>query len=734
MPDGDRLALVVGCGSYDDPSLQALEATLTDVGAIEAVLKDENVCRFTSYNSIINGSKSAGEREVHRFLKSAPFDSLLLLYFTGHGIKDEQGSLYFAQKDTESELLESTAVSADFIRRQMDACPSNRKVLLLDCCFAGAFPKGAKAGRGVVDIEDQFAGEVRKGRGFFVISATGEFQFAYSAGNQLEAISDKPEPSVFTKHLVHGLSTGEADTDNNGLIKVNELFDYLQRKVGAERPGQTPKMVADVEEDFVLALVPAERGDDVVESIEVDPAEAKMGSTASHQLPDGETARIDIKPGSKSGDKVVLTGLGKPGRHGGTDGDLVLEIKVAARQPVAGANIFARTSVSAEDADLGTITVVRYAAGELSLEIPPGTLDGDTIEILGKGQTGQHGGPAGRLVVTVEVEPGLPERGKDLDFELEVTPEEAATGCRKSIETPSGDIFDFEVPAGSPDGFLFPAKLGLGYAGRYGGQAGDLIVRLKLDYPKPEDYEYLLDLSAEEAGEGAVKVISGQWGRFEYAVPKNSKDGRVVRIKGMGGASLYGQPSGDLVITYSVLAPTPEPEADSSPDAKQKLGEPSRKRKGPSAKAVTEGTQPEVETEVKSNEVAVANSPATARVAELTLLLDSEQRELWSAEADLQSGKVNSVPAGLGTLVFFPVFIYLLYLGIHKFFSLPDMPKQISDFVLLYLPLVAIVIGGILVIGAIAIVFEALRASAKRIGLRSRVAHLKTEIAKLSKK
>ncbi|HVT14390.1 MAG TPA: DnaJ C-terminal domain-containing protein [Fimbriimonadaceae bacterium] len=694
MPSEDRLALVVGCGSYDDPSLEALQATLTDVGAIEAVLKDERICRFSSCKAIVDQSKAVVEREVHRFLKAAPFDSLVLLYFTGHGIKDENGALYFAQKDTESELLESTAVSADFIRRQMDACTSGRKVLLLDCCFAGAFPRGSKAGRGAVDIEGQFAGEIRRGRGFFVISATGEFQYAYSsAGTHVEPISGAPQPSVFTRHLVHGLQTGEADTDDNGLIKVGELFDYLQKKVGAERPGQTPKMAADVEEDFVLALVPAKQGPDLVLPLEIEPAEAQAGVSLEPTLPDGSKAIVSVPAGSAEGSRIVLPGLGEPGSHGGKPGDLVFEIKFATKQPVAGENLFAKVALSAEEAEDGCVAAVRYASGVISLEVPPGTGDGDVFTVAGRGLPGRHGGSAGSLVVTVEVAPGIPEKGKDYVYELTLSPEEAAAGCAKTIDTPSGESFTVEIAAGTTDGSELPAKLGLGYPGRFGGQAGNLLVHVKIAYPAPEDLYYDLSLTAREAEEGTVKTITGSWGKFEYAVPPNSQDGRTVRVKGMGAPGAPGRPSGDLVVRY-VVQPEPklpeevpvEPAAESKPAAEDALGR-------------------------------------------LTMDLADARIALAEIERDFKSGKVTSVGAGMAMLVFVPIAIYLLYKLILWVIHQSFVPQSITDFLDPLLPVVGWIAGVALTIGAIAVLVEGLGHASRRSSLKAKVRRLESDIA-----
>ena len=62
-----------------------------------------------------------------------------MLYFSGHGVKDEQGNLYLAVKDTERPLLAGTSIEAAFITAQMDRSHSKRQILILDCCHSGAF-------------------------------------------------------------------------------------------------------------------------------------------------------------------------------------------------------------------------------------------------------------------------------------------------------------------------------------------------------------------------------------------------------------------------------------------------------------------------------------------------------------------------------------------------------------------------------------------------------------------
>jgi hypothetical protein len=55
-------------------------------------------------------------------------------------------------------------------------------------------------------------------------------------------LADTPElaPSVFTGALVEGRETGEADRDQDGLVALDELYDYVYDRVQAVTPNPTP--------------------------------------------------------------------------------------------------------------------------------------------------------------------------------------------------------------------------------------------------------------------------------------------------------------------------------------------------------------------------------------------------------------------------------------------------------------------------------------------------------------
>ncbi|MBB2748247.1 UNVERIFIED_ORG: putative membrane protein [Microbispora rosea subsp. rosea] len=139
-------------------------------------------------------------------------------------------------------------VSAEFVSRRMSRSRSRRMILLLDCCYAGAWARGAlpRAGMGV-HVEEQFGGHGR-----VVITASNAMEYAFD-GTEL-ADAQEQAPSVFTRALVEGLESGDADRDQDGYVGIDELYDYVYDQVRQTTPGQTPgKWAFDLQGDLHVA-------------------------------------------------------------------------------------------------------------------------------------------------------------------------------------------------------------------------------------------------------------------------------------------------------------------------------------------------------------------------------------------------------------------------------------------------------------------------------------------------
>ena len=229
-----RLALLVGNSVYRDNTLARLTAPDVDVGDFADVLLDPEVGGFDDVNVIVNVSAAIARRAISDFFSSKDREDLLLLYFSCHGVLDENGRLYLAFKDTERQLLRATSISAAYITDEMNASRSQRQVLILDCCHSGAFARGAKGATGAsVGTAAAFEGT---GFGRVVLTATDATQYAWED----DQVSGQAINSLFTCYMVQGLQSGDADTNKDGRITVDELFDYIYTLVVKQTPKQTP--------------------------------------------------------------------------------------------------------------------------------------------------------------------------------------------------------------------------------------------------------------------------------------------------------------------------------------------------------------------------------------------------------------------------------------------------------------------------------------------------------------
>src|SRR5262245_48024039 len=172
-----KFALIIGTNKYDDSRLSRLTPPDVDVTRLENVLRAPDVGHFDEVTTLLNEGFASVRKAIARFFSERHSDDLLLLYFSGHGVKDEQGHLYLALRESESTLLAGTAIESDFITGRMDRSPCSRQVLVLDCCYSGAVAHGAIPAPGAsVGTAAAFEGT---GFGRVVLCATDSIQYSW---------------------------------------------------------------------------------------------------------------------------------------------------------------------------------------------------------------------------------------------------------------------------------------------------------------------------------------------------------------------------------------------------------------------------------------------------------------------------------------------------------------------------------------------------------------------------
>jgi hypothetical protein len=244
---GVRRALIVANARYDDPALAQLRAPTHDADALARVLGNPAIGGF-DVDLLADADERTIRRRIAALFAGRDRDDVVLLHFSCHGVKDTRGRLHLAARDTDLAALGATAIPASFINDEMSQTHSMRVILILDCCYSGAFVRGGvPRAANAVHLTDEFAA----GNGRIVLTASSATEYAFEDGDLTRS---EGHPSVFTRALVTGLTTGEADLDTDGEISIDELYDYTYRQVRARTPDQTPlKWSFGVEGSLVIA-------------------------------------------------------------------------------------------------------------------------------------------------------------------------------------------------------------------------------------------------------------------------------------------------------------------------------------------------------------------------------------------------------------------------------------------------------------------------------------------------
>jgi|GEM_PF-5777356 len=252
MPE-NRFALVIASYQYSDPQLKPLIAPRQDAHALAQVLEDSAIGGF-QVRLLLNETSQTVFEAIEEFFDDKTRDDLLLFYFSGHGIKSEDGKLYFAQANTLRKRLLSTSIPADQINELMKKSRSKRQIMILDCCYSGAFAKGlvAKADPSM-GLKERF----EDGTGRIILTASDAMQYAFEGPDLKIQGEAAPIRSVFTNLLVEGLQNRQADYNHDGLVSPDDLHHYISGHIREISTGQNPKIWKfEAEGDIFIARYP----------------------------------------------------------------------------------------------------------------------------------------------------------------------------------------------------------------------------------------------------------------------------------------------------------------------------------------------------------------------------------------------------------------------------------------------------------------------------------------------
>jgi len=230
-------AFLLSNWEYNDPSrvLMPLKGPRNDLHAMRDALTHDRFGLFKPEDIVERQNLPWSEMrtEFLRFLHDAEKEDSLLLYFSGHGERRDDGGLVLCGTDTDHKYLEGTSFDTSELRSWIEGhnrAPST--IVILDCCYAGQMKGGLN--------EQTLVGSL----------GAGTMVLASAADRPAKDANYDRDPSPFTAALTKILLNPALKGDQGGWLTVDSVYDYLLNL----KPPLLPEPHRNVRSQGTLAL------------------------------------------------------------------------------------------------------------------------------------------------------------------------------------------------------------------------------------------------------------------------------------------------------------------------------------------------------------------------------------------------------------------------------------------------------------------------------------------------
>ncbi len=341
---------------------------------------------------------------------------------------------------------------------------------------------------------------------------------------------------------------------------VQVVHRALERDIRL-RYGNAGEMVEDLEEALADLQTRPVRGADARVSLTLTRDQAARGGSFLLAA-QGRQIPVTVPAAAQDGTVLTLEGRGRTGRAGGLPGNLLVEVQISDVPPPP-EDLRTQVRISPDQARMGGSLRIDVEGSWVTLNLRPGTHDGEEIVVPGAGRAARRDGVPGDLRVQVQVT-DAPIRGDDVSERAVIPHALARTGGTHPLNV-RGRTVEAMIPAGTRTGDVVRVAR-LGQPGRFGGPPGDLQREIEVaaaDGPAPSASDLFCELSLTEAQARAGGEFTVWAGRREFtvAVPRGVQDQQVIRLPGRGEPGARGGEPGTLVVTVNVQQ-APAPGAD----------------------------------------------------------------------------------------------------------------------------------------------------------------------------
>ena len=239
-----NVALIIGISDYREKIIPSVKYAARDAEIMAKYLEKlggiprSNIKLLTDDTATKSDIEAYAEDWLPRRVNQ---DSTVFIYYAGHGTPDLRGREAYIVPYEGHPDFPSKLYPLKRMYESLNKLPARDVIVMLDSCFSGA--KGRSITReGARPITISIENPVLSGGKITVIAG--------STGNQISSDYDKVQHGLFTYYLLRGIR-GEADTNNNSVVELGELYHYVKTNV-------SEKASLELNRDQTPVLLPSE--------------------------------------------------------------------------------------------------------------------------------------------------------------------------------------------------------------------------------------------------------------------------------------------------------------------------------------------------------------------------------------------------------------------------------------------------------------------------------------------
>lgn len=234
-------SVIIGVGRYQH--MQTLKYTDDDAYRMYAFLKSPEGGAIPDNQIAVLIDEDATRSKILRTMKQvflkADENDVVMLYFSGHGL---EGSFVPSDYNGYNNLVKHSEVTEIFKQSK-----AKHRIVFADACHSGSM-LAMRSTTKVQDTIDKYYGaftNIRGGTALLLSSKSEETSLEDSGLRQ----------GVFSHFLMKGLK-GEADKNNNKVVTILELYNYVYSKVTSYTVNaQTPNLSGNYDKKMPVAII-----------------------------------------------------------------------------------------------------------------------------------------------------------------------------------------------------------------------------------------------------------------------------------------------------------------------------------------------------------------------------------------------------------------------------------------------------------------------------------------------